>query len=125
MHRSAYLWDTYCDMRCALCRYKDCHTYCSRYVSRACREHESAPYVCNTCRGRGYCKKERYVYSAKYADAAVKRRRSESRSGIRISDAEKEEMDVHWIIEPHCSTVIRWPHGRNLILKRTMNSSVM
>ena len=81
-------------MRCALCRYKDCHTYCSRYVSRACREHESAPYVCNTCRGRGYCKKERYVYSAKYADAAVKRRRSESRSGIRISDAEKEEMDV-------------------------------
>ena len=86
--------NTYCDMRCALCRYEDCHTYCSRYMSKACREHESAPYVCNTCRGRGYCKKERYVYSAKYADAAVKRRRSESRSGIRISDAEKEEMDV-------------------------------
>ena len=84
----------YCSGRCVMCRIEECHLYCSKYISKACREHMSAPYVCNTCRSKGYCKKERYLYSAKYAEAAVKRRRSESRSGIRVSEEEMETMDA-------------------------------
>lgn len=37
--------------------------------------------------------KDKYIYSAKHADAAVSRRRSESRKGVRISDDKKQEMD--------------------------------
>ena len=35
----------------------------------------------------------KYIYSAKFADAAVTRRRSESRQGVRLSDEKKEELD--------------------------------
>ena len=37
--------------------------------------------------------KDKYIYSAKFADAAVTRRRSESRQGVRLSDEKKEELD--------------------------------
>lgn len=37
--------------------------------------------------------KDKYIYSAKHADAAVSRRRSENRKGVRISDDKKQEMD--------------------------------
>ena len=37
--------------------------------------------------------KDKYIYSAKHADAVVSRRRSESRKGVRISDDKKQEMD--------------------------------
>lgn len=37
--------------------------------------------------------KDKYIYSANHADAAVSRRRSESRKGVRISDDKKQEMD--------------------------------
>ena len=39
------------------------------------------------------CVKDKYIYSAKHADAAVSRRRSESRKGVRITDVQKAEMD--------------------------------
>lgn len=84
----------YCYMRCAICKHENCHDHCSKYFSKRCSEWESAPYVCNTCMKKGVCKKERYLYSAKYAQAGVKRRRSESRSGIRISDQAMKEMDL-------------------------------
>lgn len=38
---------------------------------------EKPPYACNNCSSRNKCKHERYIYSAKNADAAVGRRRSE------------------------------------------------
>ena len=49
--------------------------------------------MCNNCSEKKLCSKDKYIYSAKYADAAVTRRRSESRQGIRISDEKKSEMD--------------------------------
>lgn len=39
------------------------------------------------------CNKDKYIYSAKYAEAAVSRQRYESRQGFRISDAQLKEMD--------------------------------
>ena len=49
--------------------------------------------MCNNCSEKKLCSKDKYIYSAKYADATVTRRRSESRQGVRISDEKKSEMD--------------------------------
>ena len=68
--------------------------FCEKYISQACHEFEKAPYVCNNCPKKKLCVKDKYVYSAKHADAAVSRRRSESRKGVRISDEQKLEMDT-------------------------------
>ena len=82
-----------CDRYCKYCKGKDCRTLCERYESAACHKPEKAPYVCNTCPQKKLCIKEKYIYSAKYAEAAVSRRRSESRQGIRITAEQKAEMD--------------------------------
>lgn len=58
-----------------------------------CHKFDSPPYVCNNCKDKKLCNKDKYIYSAKFADAAVTRRRSESRQGVRLSDEKKEELD--------------------------------
>lgn len=85
--------DRDCDQNCCRCRCFDCRKHCEKYVSRACNKFDRAPYVCNNCPEKKLCVKDKYIYSAKHADAAVSRRRSESRKGIRITDAQKAEMD--------------------------------
>lgn len=82
-----------CGRFCKYCKGVDCRTLCDRYESAACHKPEKAPYVCNTCPRKRLCVKEKYFYSAKYAEAAVSRRRSESRRGIRITEEQKAEMD--------------------------------
>lgn len=71
----------------------DCTKVCDRYVSVACHKFDSPPYVCNNCKDKKLCNKDKYIYSAKFADAAVTRRRSESRQGVRLADEKKEELD--------------------------------
>ena len=78
-----------CNYRCKYCRGYDCTKICDRYESVACHKPDKPPYVCNTCKDRKLCIKDKYVYSAPYADAAVSRRRSESRQGIRLSEEQK------------------------------------
>jgi len=39
------------------------------------------------------CIKDKYIYTAKYADAAVSRSRSESRKGIRLTDEQRTFVD--------------------------------
>ena len=85
--------DESCEENCCRCRSVDCQKCCEKYVSRACHKFEKPPYVCNNCSEKKLCSKDKYIYSAKYADTAVTRRRSESRQGIRISDEKKSEMD--------------------------------
>ena len=87
------LCDSECTYRCCSCKTYDCRELCSRYASTACHKFEKAPYVCNTCPNKKLCYKTKYIYSAKFADAAVSRRRSESRMGIRIRDEQFREMD--------------------------------
>ena len=82
-----------CHKPCTLCRTYDCRILCSTYESMACHNPDSPPYVCNTCRDRRLCIKDKYIYSAMHADAAVKRRRSDSRKGIRLKADEKEFVD--------------------------------
>lgn len=85
--------DKDCYENCCKCRSIDCQMYCGKYESRACHRFEKPPYVCNNCSEKKLCSKDKYVYSAKHADAAVSRRRSESRQGIRIAEESMAEMD--------------------------------
>ena len=82
-----------CSRSCKYCRGIDCTKVCDRYVSVACHKPEKPPYVCNTCKDRKLCIKDKYIYTAQYADAAVSRRRSESRQGIRLTDEQKAYVD--------------------------------
>ena len=82
-----------CGRSCKFCMGYDCTKVCDRYVSIACHKPEKPPYVCNTCKDRKLCIKDKYIYTAQYADAAVSRRRSESRQGIRLTDEQKDFVD--------------------------------
>lgn len=82
-----------CKRPCKYCREVDCRQICDRYVSIACHKPDSPPYVCNKCSERRRCTKEKYIYTAVYADAAVRRRRSESRQGIRLTKEQREFVD--------------------------------
>ncbi len=83
-----------CNRHCKYCKGFDCTKVCERYVSVACHKPEKPPYVCNTCKNRKLCIKDKYVYTAPYADAAASRRRSESRQGIRLTDEQKAFVDA-------------------------------
>ena len=85
--------DSGCARRCKNCRGCDCTKICDRYESIACHKPDRPPYVCNTCKDRKLCIKDKYIYSAPFADAAVSRRRSESRQGIRLTDEQKRFVD--------------------------------
>lgn len=87
------LCDSACPYHCRSCKGHDCRDICDRYISMECKKHEKAPYVCNNCCDKKLCHKTKYFYSAKYAEAAVTRRRSESRMGIRLTDEQFREMD--------------------------------
>ncbi len=82
-----------CHDHCKKCIGFDCRTVCERYKSIACNKPAKPPYVCNTCHDRRYCFKDRFIYTAQHADAAASRRRSESRQGIRLTDAQKAFVD--------------------------------
>ena len=82
-----------CRISCKLCMLFDCRTVCDKYISIGCHKPEQPPYVCNSCRKRRSCLSTRYIYSAQYADEAVRRRRSESRQGIRLTNEQKAYVD--------------------------------
>lgn len=91
--------DSYaCDHECKKCLGFSCHGECDKYESAECEKLLRPPYVCNTCHYRMKCKKTRYYYNARHADAAVSRRRSTSRSGPRLSPEQIKDMEK--IIKP-------------------------
>ena len=83
-----------CHRQCKYCRGVDCRTICNHYVSIACHQPDNPPYVCNRCRERRLCIKNKYIYVAKHAQAAVDRRRSDSRQGVHLSDEQMQELDI-------------------------------
>lgn len=87
-----------CDEKCKKCKGFNCHENCVLYESVECHQTDKPPYVCNNCYYRTKCKKTRYYYNAKHADAAVSRRRSSSRKGIRLTE---EQVDtINGILKP-------------------------
>lgn len=88
-----HLCDDNCKGKCFQCRNQKCYLICSKYQPRHCSKVDLPPYVCNNCEFKRDCQQNRYFYSAKLADATATRRRSVSRSGIRLSDEKITELD--------------------------------
>ena len=85
--------DEYCERLCVKCRDYECRDMCVRYIPLKCSRIEKPPYVCNRCPTKDKCNKNRYIYSAKLADAASSRRRSETRRGVRLTEEQLKFVD--------------------------------
>ena len=83
-----------CNEPCYLCGDVDCKSVCEDYTPTSCKKCDKPPYVCNYCNDRKVCQDDRYFYSAKKAQAAAEKRRSASRSGIRIKGEEFDELNA-------------------------------
>lgn len=53
-----------------------------------CNKLDKSPYVCNGCKSRCGCRKERYTYYARKADDSYKEVKSEARKGINLTPEE-------------------------------------
>lgn len=84
-HKRNICTDKKCNIPCIKCRIVKCTEFCPIYKPKHCSRIEKPPYVCNRCYYRNDCDKRRYMYSAKLADALSSRRRSDTRTGIRLS----------------------------------------
>lgn len=83
-----------CNTKCRLCRGVDCTKVCDKYVSVACHKFDSPPYVCNNCKDKKLCNKDKYIYSAKFADAAVTRLVKKGQPLTHIYAEHENEMPV-------------------------------
>ena len=63
-----------------------------------CNKLESSPHVCNGCKSRCGCRKERFTYYARKADDSYKEIKSESRRGINLSL--EDVFEINNIIKP-------------------------
>ena len=99
-HRKQLCGESICTsiQECKRCKMHNCHDECYKYESAECYKTQSPPYVCNACYYRNMCKKTRYYYNARHAEAVVTRRRSASRMGARLSSEQIKEMEK--IIRP-------------------------
>lgn len=80
--------------RCSSC--SKCHLYCPDYYKEYCSKLTNPPYVCNGCGRRNSCSLEKHIYSAPAAQKEYELVKSESRSGICISEEEALALD-HFI----------------------------
>lgn len=58
------------------------------YKYQPCERLSKSPYVCNGCKSRSGCRKERYTYYARKADDSYREVKSESRKGINLTPEE-------------------------------------
>ena len=92
-HKHNLCTDMECSIPCIKCRIVKCTEFCPTYKPKHCSRIEKPPYVCNKCYYRNDCDKRRYMYSAKLADALSSRRRSDTRTGIRLSPDQLKDLD--------------------------------
>ena len=70
-----------------------CNNTCVLYEKYVCPKLSKPPYVCNGCEDRGKCALEKHLYKATYAQKEYEEVRSESRSGLDISEDELKHLD--------------------------------
>ena len=81
------------------CKYKKClacgrcYRYCCDYKKQTCDKLSKAPYVCNGCTNRNHCSLEKKLYDPFAAQKKYELVRSQSRSGICISEEEAIALD--------------------------------
>ena len=77
---------------CRSCR--ECMRNCYDYEKETCPKQSKPPYACNGCLERRKCSLEKAMYSAGYAYNEYLEVKSESRSGIGMSEEEVRELDM-------------------------------
>ena len=94
-----------------------CNPSCPGYSPAACDLLMRPPYVCNACRRRGVCQKDRFFYDPLGADRSYRETLSSSRSGISISEDERQRigsmlhdglsrgLSLHQIISGVCNSL--------------------
>lgn len=70
-----------------------CISNCIIYEKYICPKLSKPPYVCNGCTDRNRCSLEKHLYKASYAQKEYEFIRSESRSGIALSESELKQID--------------------------------
>ena len=68
------------------------------YKYQPCERLSKPPYVCNGCKSRSGCRKERFTYYARKADDSYKQLKSDCRKGINLS--EEDVFNINKIITP-------------------------
>ena len=63
-----------------------------------CERLDKSPYVCNGCKSRSGCRKERYTYYARKADDSYHEIKSEARKGINLTP--EEVYNINTILTP-------------------------
>ncbi|MBR6835257.1 MAG: IS30 family transposase [Oscillospiraceae bacterium] len=79
--------------KCASCRKVLCNNMCAEYDEYHCPKLDHPPYVCNGCEKRRVCAFRKKMYFADRADTASVTMRSESRSGMNLTEDEIQELD--------------------------------
>lgn len=82
--------------KCSACG--RCMNHCPLYTKEHCRKLGKPPYVCNGCKDRSRCTLEKSFYKALDAQREYELIRSESRSGLNIS--EEELVELNRLISP-------------------------
>lgn len=70
-----------------------CAQFCISFKKFTCPRLSKPPYVCNACPDRTKCCLEKAFYRASYAQSRYENVRSESRSGLAISEEELKHLD--------------------------------
>ena len=80
------------------CKKNFCSQTLTCYEKEFCEKLLTSPYVCNGCKSRSGCRKERYTYYARKANDSYKELISNCRSGINLT--EEEIFNINNIITP-------------------------
>lgn len=79
--------------KCSACRKVRCNETCKDYKEELCSKLQRPPYVCNGCAGKPHCTLMKYLYKANDANNACIVIRSESRSGLNMTEEELAEFN--------------------------------
>lgn len=76
------------------CNYcKVCNSFCDSFIEEKCKKLDNPPYVCNGCEAIKKCTLRKKFYYAKDAQNEYENIRSESRTGIAITESELHQLD--------------------------------
>lgn len=77
--------------KCSFC--KICNNFCDSFIEERCIKLDKPPYVCNGCNNLKKCTLRKKFYVAKEAQNEYEYIRSESRSGVAITEGELSYLD--------------------------------
>ena len=80
-----------CSRRCVTC--ETCTKFCKDFQVKTCELTNTAPYVCNGCETRHYCKLKKTLYYADKAHKSYEKTLSESRQGIDLNEEQLALVD--------------------------------